>query len=71
MHLSDGIRDVLLKSEGPYAAYLMLVLLLERNKIERAMEMADGMGMPTEGMGEIGAAAFQWAQESLHHTVSE
>src|SRR5471030_1080710 len=71
MHLSDGIRDVLLKSEGPYAAYLMLVLLLERNKIDRAMEVADGIGLPTEGMGEIGAAAFLWAQESLHHTVSE
>src|SRR5476649_598896 len=71
MHLSDEIRDVLLKSEGPYASYLMLVLLLERNKVERAMEVADGMGLPIEGMGEIGAAAFQWAQDSLHHKANE
>src|SRR5471032_1054180 len=63
--------DVLLKSEGPYASYLMLVLLLERNKVERAMEVADGMGLPIEGMGEIGAAAFQWAQDSLHHKANE
>src|SRR5471032_553398 len=71
MHLSDEIRDVLLKSEGPYASYLMLVLLLERNKVERAMEVADGMGLPIECMGEIGAAAFQWAQDSLHHKANE
>lgn len=71
MHLSDEIRDVLIKSEGPYGPYLMLVLLLERNKVERAMEVADGIGLPTDGMGEIGAAAFQWAQDSLHHTVAE
>lgn len=69
MHLSDEIRDVLLKSEGPYAPYLIMALLLERNKVERATEMAAGLGLSADSMGETGAAAFQWAQDSLHHTV--
>jgi EAL and modified HD-GYP domain-containing signal transduction protein len=36
MHLSDEIRDVLLNSEGEYGPYLMMVLLLERDKVDRA-----------------------------------
>ncbi|WP_296002748.1 EAL and HDOD domain-containing protein [Rugamonas sp.] len=69
MHLSDEIREVLLKSEGPYAPYLMLALLLERNKVERAMDVATGLGLSADSLGEIGATAFQWAQDALHHTV--
>ena len=71
MHLSDDIRDVLLKSEGPYGAYLMTVLLLERDKIERAFEIAATLGIDTDTMGETGQAAFRWAQESLQLTGSE
>lgn len=71
MHLSDEIRDVLLKSEGVYGPYLMLVLLLERNKVERAMEIADQLGIDAEGMGETGAAAFKWAQDSLHQKAAD
>ena len=71
MHLSDEIRDVLLKSEGTYGPYLMMVLLLERDKVERACEIADTLGIVPESMAETGQAAFKWAQESLQLTTSE
>ena len=71
MHLSDDIRDVLLKSEGPYGPYLMLVLLLERDKIDRAFEIAGTLGIDPESMGETGQAAFKWAQESLQLSGSD
>ncbi|NGZ88561.1 HDOD domain-containing protein [Duganella sp. SAP-35] len=68
MHLSDDIRDVLLGSEGVYGPYLMMVMLLERDKVERAIQIADRLGLDVDGLGAIGQAAFKWAQESLQHT---
>lgn len=67
MHLADDIRDVLLNNEGPYGPYLMMVMLLERDKVERAIEVAANVGVTPEELGPTGAAAFQWAQESLKH----
>lgn len=71
MHLSDEIRDVLINSEGAYGPFLMLVLLLERDKVERAMEVAQSVGIDPDTLGATCAAAFQWAQDSLHHTLGE
>jgi EAL and modified HD-GYP domain-containing signal transduction protein len=71
MHLSDEIRDVLLGSEGPYGPYLMMVMLLERDKVERAIEIAEKLGVDVDGLGAVGQAAFKWAQESMHHTNAE
>jgi EAL and modified HD-GYP domain-containing signal transduction protein len=70
MHLSDAIRDVLLHSEGPYSAYLILVLLLERDKIDRAYAIAESLGIQTGTLGQTAAAAFQWAQEAIGHTTA-
>ena len=67
MHLSDDIRDVLLGSDGVYGPYLMMVMLLERDKVERALEIADKLGLDGNGLGMIGQAAFKWAQESMQH----
>ena len=68
MHLSDDIRDVLLGSEGVYGPYLMMVLLLERDKVERALEIARTLGMEADGLAACGKAAFNWAQESMRYT---
>lgn len=68
MHLSDDIRDVLLGSEGVYGPYLMMVLLLERDKVERALEIARTLGMEADGVARCGQAAFRWAQESMRYT---
>lgn len=68
MHLSDDIRDVLLSSDGPYGPYLMMVLLLQRDKVERAVEIAESLEIDPDSLAATGAAAFQWAQDSLHKT---
>ncbi len=68
MHLSSDIRDVLLGSEGVYSPYLMLVLLLERDKVERAMAIAEKLDIDVARLPATGQAAFQWAQASLQHT---
>lgn len=71
MHLSDEIRDVLLQSEGSYGPYLMLVMLLERDKVERACEVAASVQIDPDTLGPTGAAAFKWAQESIGMTAAE
>jgi EAL and modified HD-GYP domain-containing signal transduction protein len=71
MHLSDEIRDVLLNSEGEYGPYLMMVLLLERDKVDRALEIAEKIGVDADTLGQTGQAAFKWAQESMHHTSAD
>ncbi|MYM98073.1 HDOD domain-containing protein [Rugamonas sp. FT81W] len=71
MHLSDDIRDVLLSSDGPYGPYLMMVMLLERDKVQRALEIAEKLGLDVEGLAAVGQASFKWAQESLQHTHAD
>ncbi len=70
MHLSDEIRDVLLQSEGPYGPYLMLLLLLERDKVERAVAVAESVQIDPQTLGPIASAAFKWAQESIGMTAA-
>ncbi|MES2264124.1 MAG: HDOD domain-containing protein [Pseudomonadota bacterium] len=69
MHLSDEIREVLLRSGGSYGPYLMLALLLERSQVGRAAEVAGELEIDPDTLSETGTAAFQWAQEALHHTT--
>lgn len=71
MHLSAEVRDVLLRSVGPYGQYLMLALLVERGMAARAAEIAAGLGIAPDTLGPTSTAAFQWAQESLRHTLAE
>jgi EAL and modified HD-GYP domain-containing signal transduction protein len=71
MHLSDDIRDVLLGTEGVYSPYLMMVMLLERDKVERAIAIAETLDIEVDGLAAIGQAAFKWAQDSLQHTSAE
>ncbi|CAN7619196.1 HDOD domain-containing protein [Pseudoduganella sp. LjRoot289] len=71
MHLSDAIRDVLLKSGGPYGPYLMLKLLIERSQVGRAAEVALTLGIDPDTLGATSTDAFQWAQEALHHSMGE
>jgi len=65
MQLSDDIRDVLLGKEGTYGPYLTMVLLLERDKVDRALQIAATLEIDIDGLPQVGQAAFQWAQESM------
>jgi EAL and modified HD-GYP domain-containing signal transduction protein len=71
MHLSDDIRDALLGGEGAYSPYLTMVLLLQRDKIAPALEIAQQLGLDIDNLAAVGQAAFQWAQESVRHTSAD
>jgi EAL and modified HD-GYP domain-containing signal transduction protein len=65
MHLAADIREVLLNGEGPYGPYLKMVLLLERNQVEKGLALADQLGIEADSLADAGSAAFAWAQEAL------
>ena len=71
MQLSDDIRDVLLGKEGIYGPYLTMVLLLERDKVDRALQIAETLEIDIDGLPAVGQAAFQWAQESMKQTGAD
>nr|WP_315254443.1 HDOD domain-containing protein [uncultured Duganella sp.] len=71
MHLSDDIRDVLLGKEGAYSPYLTMVLLLQRDKIAPALEIAQSLEIDIDSLPQVGQAAFQWAQAALQHTSAD
>ena len=48
-----------------------MVLLLERNKVERALEIAQTLEVDVDGLPQVGQAAFAWAQESMQQTSAE
>lgn len=71
MHLSDDIRDVLLGKEGAYSPYLTMVLLLQRDKVAPALEIARSLDIDIDSLPQVGQAAFQWAQAALQHTSAD
>ncbi len=71
MHLSDDIRDVLLGREGVYSPYLTMVLLLQRDKVGPALEIAGELQLDIDSLPAVGQAAFQWAQDSMRHTSAD
>lgn len=70
MQLSDEIREVLLANRGPYAPYLMLALLFERDKVSAALEQGQRLGLEVDRLADSGQAAFEWAQQALHHDAT-
>lgn len=71
MHLSDEVREVLLRSAGPYGHYFMLALQVEKGQVERAAEIARGLGIAPDTLGDTSSAAFEWAQSALHDSMGE
>lgn len=71
MHLSDDIRDVLLGRESVYSPYLTMVLLLQRDKVQQALEIAGELQLDIDSLPAVGQAAFQWAQDSMKHTSAD
>jgi EAL and modified HD-GYP domain-containing signal transduction protein len=71
MHLSDDIRHVLLGRESVYSPYLTMVLLLQRDKVAQALEIAGELQLDIDSLPAVGQAAFQWAQDSMRHTSAD
>lgn len=65
MHLSDKVSDVLLRSDGPYSRYLMLVMAMEKGRVSQATPLAERLGIPLDSLEPGRSAAFAWAQQAL------
>lgn len=67
MSLTESVVSVLLRSEGPYASYLMLALVMEHGRMAQAVELATALGIAPETLESASLAAFAWAQAALGH----
>jgi hypothetical protein len=65
MHLADRVTEVLLRSAGPHAPYLMLALAMEKGRVEQAADLAARLGIPPGSLEPTRSAAFLWAQDAL------
>lgn len=70
MHLSDAAADVLLRSTGPYAPYLMLTIEMEKGRAEHIAELASRLGIVLETLERTRSAAYLWAQDSLSASLA-
>jgi hypothetical protein len=48
-----------------------MVLLLQRDKVEAALEIAQALAIDSDSLPGVGQAAFKRAQESMHHTSAD
>jgi EAL and modified HD-GYP domain-containing signal transduction protein len=65
MTLSPATQDVLLRSEGKYAPYLRLAIMVERGDGAHTPALAAAIGIDPAEIGQVQAEAFAWTQESL------
>jgi EAL and modified HD-GYP domain-containing signal transduction protein len=65
LRLSEAMCDVLLRSEGPLARYLLLAIALEKGKSDAVVRYAEQTGLPEDFIAESWSAAFAWTDEAL------
>lgn len=71
MHLTEPLADVLLRSTGPYAQYLLLALALEKGRATQAEQLAAALDIAAETLQSTSQKAFTWAQEALGDNAAE
>lgn len=71
MHLSEPLADVLLRSTGPYAQYLLLALALEKGRAAQAEQLAMTLGIAGRTLQSTSQKAFAWAQAALGDSSAE
>ncbi len=65
MSLPPVVRDVLVRSEGPYVAYLILALSVEKCLAERATQLAGSLSLGLDDVNDHRNAALLWAEEAV------
>jgi len=65
MSLPPVVCDVLLRSEGPYARFLILALAVEKCLAERAAQLADPLGITLDALNHHRDEALLWAEEAV------
>jgi EAL and modified HD-GYP domain-containing signal transduction protein len=65
LHLSEAMCDVLLRSEGVLARYLLLSIALEKGKSDAVARHAEQTGLPLDFIAEAWSEAFAWTDAAL------
>jgi EAL and modified HD-GYP domain-containing signal transduction protein len=67
--LPKPVTDVLLRSDGEYARYLMLAITVERGRTESWMKAAELLDLSPEQIETASLSALAWAEEALQAPV--
>ena len=65
MHLPEAVSLALLKNEGPYVRYLLLMIALERCRIDQAVTLAGLMAIDPTHLLNTYSTAMAWATSDL------
>jgi c-di-GMP phosphodiesterase len=65
MRLPGAVASVLLRSEGPYARYLMLAMAMERCRIDQAVTLAGALEIDPVALMNGYSEAMAWATSDL------
>jgi EAL and modified HD-GYP domain-containing signal transduction protein len=65
MNLPDTVSSALLKNEGPYARYLMLVMAMERCRLDQAVVIASALQVDMARLIHCYGDAMTWATAEL------
>ncbi|MCB4358097.1 EAL and HDOD domain-containing protein [Quatrionicoccus australiensis] len=65
MHLPEAVSMALLRNEGPYVRYLVLMIALERCRIDQAVTMAGLMAIDPTRLLNTYSTAMAWATSDL------
>jgi c-di-GMP phosphodiesterase len=63
--LPQAVQDVLLRSEGPHAPYLLLAIAVEKGRQERALQIAANLCLPLDTLNEHRTEALLWAEAAV------
>lgn len=66
MAVPPSVADVLLRSEGPHAPWMLLALAMERCDADRLIRMAQAQGLPPGDFAHWRDEAVLWAADAVH-----
>ncbi|HET7274968.1 MAG TPA: EAL domain-containing protein [Longimicrobiaceae bacterium] len=65
LKLADGVKDALLRREGPYSGWLELVEAYEEGQWDTLSERAEAVGLPAVEIPELYLQSLGWASERV------
>ncbi|MDP2827119.1 MAG: HDOD domain-containing protein [Sulfuricellaceae bacterium] len=66
MNLPEVVTEVLLKSAGPYAQFLMLTMAMEKGRGEQVVRIAADLGIAPEKLEQHSGSARIWVEAALN-----
>lgn len=66
MAVPQAVADVLLRSEGPHAPWMLLALAMERCDADRLLRIAQAQGLPPGDFARWRDEAVLWAADAVH-----